>query len=49
VVRVYYDPKDPMRSALEIRAGLAWGMLALAAALLAGAILATGIFTPGGR
>jgi hypothetical protein len=49
VVRVYYDPKDPMRSALEIRSGLAWGMLALAAALLAGAILATGIFTPGGR
>lgn len=49
VVRVYYDPKNPMRSALEIRSGLAWGMLALAAALLAGAVLATGIFTPGWR
>lgn len=44
IVKVFYDPSDPGRAALEIHSGPGWWVLGLGIALLAVALLATGRF-----
>lgn len=45
IVQVRYDPANPQRTALEIKSGLAWGLLAGGIALLLLAWWATGTLT----
>jgi hypothetical protein len=45
VVKVFYDPDEPSRTALEFRSGWLWIPLALGIALAAVAVVSSGIFT----